>query len=35
MKTEIGELKLKIPRDRLGLFEQMTINSYLDLQSKR
>ncbi|WP_154826124.1 IS256 family transposase [Kallipyga gabonensis] len=32
LKTEIGELKLQIPRDRLGLFEQRTINTYLESQ---
>lgn len=32
LKTEIGELKVQIPRDRLGLFEQKTTSTYLESQ---
>mgnify|MGYP001100413004 FL=1 len=28
MKTEYGELELKIPRDRMGEFQQQTVPSY-------
>ena len=29
LRTEMGELNLQIPRDRLGLFQQRTTSAYL------
>ena len=32
LRTDMGELNLQIPRDRLGLFEQRTTSAYLESQ---
>lgn len=34
LKTDLGEMKVKIPRDRLGKFQQRTLSSYMQSQDK-